>query len=88
MDEDESRGLLKSVLAFFARNQGQTSGSSAPLRSQARDAWPRTDSFLQHENDEINEIGVDQVARTLNAFENLIQDDSHPNADLVSIIND
>lgn len=76
MDQDDSRGLLKSILGIFARKQPETSAQQASLGAQARDAWVRADAYLQHETDELGEVDPEQVARTLTAFENLVEYDS------------
>lgn len=73
MDHEASWSLLKSILGFFARNTPETSTPPASLRSRALDAWVRTDAYLQHETDELGEVGPEQVARTLSAFESLVQ---------------
>lgn len=85
MDHDESRGLLKSILGFFARKPQEASKPPTSLRSQALDAWLRTDAYLQHEIDDFGEIDPEQVARTLRAFENLVQHDSTWGPDSVSV---
>lgn len=83
MDEDESQGLLKSWLGFLSRKQPETSTKPASLRSRAREAWLRTDAFLQHDSDELGD-DPESVARALRALENYIQDDSDP--DIVSVL--
>src|SRR5882757_9644171 len=75
MDQDESRGLLKSILGIFARKPPEKSAPPASVRSQAFDAWLRTDAYLQHETDEFDEIDPENLARTLSAFEDLVQHD-------------
>ncbi len=86
MDHDDSRGLLKSILGFFARKPPETSAPPASLRSQALDAWLRTDAYLQHETDEFSEIDPEHVASTLRAFEDLVQDDPDRGPDSVSTL--
>lgn len=83
MDDADSRGLLKGILGFFARKQPERSTSASP-KSQALDAWVRTDSYLQHETDDFDEIEPEQVARALRTFENLVQYDSDLEPDSVS----
>ncbi|OKL59123.1 hypothetical protein UA08_05965 [Talaromyces atroroseus] len=75
MDHDGSRGLLKGILAFFARKPPQRLTPSTSLRSQALDAWVRTDAYLQHETNDLDEVDPEQVARTLRTFENLVHYD-------------
>lgn len=86
MDHDDSRGLLKSILGFFARKPPEKSTPPTSLRSQALDAWVRTDAYLQHNINDFDEIDPEQVARTLKAFENLVQYDSDRESDSVSTI--
>ena len=86
MDHDDSHGLLKSILGFFARKPLETSTPPTSLRSQVLDAWLRTDAYLQHEIDDFGEIDPEQVARTLGAFENLVQHDSARGPDSVSTV--
>lgn len=80
MDDDtDSQSLLQSVLGFFARKQPQRSIKPASLKSRKREAWLRTDSFLQC--DDVGEADPESVARTLRAFEHLVQDDSDREVD-------
>ncbi|KAH8803318.1 hypothetical protein F5884DRAFT_739629 [Xylogone sp. PMI_703] len=75
MDDDtDSQSLLQSVLGLFARKRPQRSAKPASLRSRKREAWLRTDAFLQR--DDLGEADPESVARTLRAFEHLVQDDS------------
>lgn len=85
MDQEDSRGLLKSILGFFARKSPDTS-TQPGSRPQKHDAWVRTDAYLQHESDEFDDIDPEQVARTLSAFEDLVQYDSDQGADSVSTV--
>ncbi|OAL32056.1 hypothetical protein AYO22_00926 [Fonsecaea multimorphosa] len=73
-DDTGSQSLLQSVLGLFARKRPQSSAKPASLRSRKREAWLRTDAFLQH--DDLGEADPESVARTLRAFEHLVQDDS------------
>jgi hypothetical protein len=85
MDDDtDSRSLLQSVLGLFARKRPRTSAKPASLRSRKREAWLRTDAFLQR--DEIDEADPESVARTLRAFEHLVQEDSDEERDFVGIL--
>lgn len=86
MDPDDSRGLLKSILGFFARKPPEKSTPPTSLRSQALDAWVRTDAYLQHKTNDFDEIDPEQVARTLRTFENLVQYDSGREPDSVSTV--
>lgn len=84
MDDDtDSQSLLQSVLGLFTRRQPQRSVKPASLRSRKREAWLRTDAFLQRDN--IVEAEPESVARTLRAFEHLVQDDSDREIDFVGI---
>ncbi|OQU94560.1 hypothetical protein CLAIMM_00905 [Cladophialophora immunda] len=75
MDDDtDSQSLLQSVLGLFARKRPQSLAKPASLRSRKREAWLRTDAFLQH--DDLGDADPESVARTLRAFEHLVQDDS------------
>ena len=87
MNHDDSRGLLKSILGFFARKPPETSESPASLRSRTLDAWVRTDAYLQHDSDNFGEIDPEQVARTLHTFEDLVKYNSDPTPDSVSTHN-
>lgn len=74
MDDDTaSQTLLQSVLGLFARQRPQRSAKPASLRSRKREAWLRNDAFLQC--DDLGEADPESVARTLRAFENLVQQD-------------
>ncbi|OAG42072.1 hypothetical protein AYO21_03807 [Fonsecaea monophora] len=73
-DDTESQSLLQSVLGLFARKRPQSLAKPASLKSRKREAWLRTDAFLQH--DDLREADPESVARTLRAFEHLVQDDS------------
>ena len=86
MDHDDSRGLLKSILGFFARKPPEKSTPPTSLRSQALDAWVRTDAYLQHKTNDFDKIDPEQVARTLRTFENLVQYDSDREPDSVSTV--
>ncbi|KAL9105841.1 MAG: hypothetical protein Q9227_009049 [Pyrenula ochraceoflavens] len=80
MDDDtDSQSLLQSVLGLFARKRPQSSAKPASLRSRKREAWLRTDAFLQR--DDLGEADPESVARTLRAFEHLVQDDSNREID-------
>ncbi|KAL4964647.1 S8/S53 family peptidase [Aspergillus stella-maris] len=80
MDDDtSSQSLLQSVLGIFARKRPQRLAKPASLRSRKREAWLRTDAFLQC--DDIGEADPESVARTLRAFEDLVQDDSNRERD-------
>ncbi|KAI1425790.1 hypothetical protein F5Y12DRAFT_795492 [Xylaria sp. FL1777] len=83
MDQDESQGLLKTVLGFFARRQPERSARTS-LKSKKRDAWLRTDAYLQHDTDGIGEIDPERLARTLRAFEEYIEYDSDRDSDSIS----
>ena len=72
-DGADSQGLLQSVLGYFARKQPQSSAKSASLSSRKREAWLRTDAFLQR--DVLSGADPESVARTLGAIENLVADD-------------
>ena len=72
-DGADSQGLLQSVLGYFARKQPQSSAKSASLSSRKREAWLRTDAFLQR--DGLSGADPESVARTLGAIENLVTDD-------------
>lgn len=76
MDVDDSQGLLKTVLGFFVRRRPERSAQPASLKSRAREAWLRTDAFLQHDADELDESDPERIARTLDALEEYIQYDS------------
>ena len=80
MDSDDSRSLLKGILRFFARKPLAKSS----LGAQALNTWVRTDSYQQHEANDLNEIDSKQVARTLRTFENLVQYESNRDLDSVS----
>ena len=84
MDRNDSRGLLKGILGFFARKTPERLTPPTSLRSQALDAWVRTDAYLQHETNDFDEIDPEQVARTLKTFEDLVQYDSGREPDSVS----
>ncbi|KAI2632315.1 hypothetical protein GGR54DRAFT_29393 [Hypoxylon sp. NC1633] len=85
MDHDDSRGLLKSFLNFFAVRAPEKSSTQPPsLSSQALDAWLRTDAYLQHETNDFDELEPEQITRTLRTFENLVQYDSDRESDSVS----
>jgi hypothetical protein len=85
MDDDtESQGLLQSVLGLFARKRPQRSAKPASLRARKREAWLRTDAFLQR--DDLDEADPESVARTLRAFEQLVQDDSDQQMNFVGIL--
>lgn len=85
MDDDtDSQSLLQSVLGLFARKRPQRSAKPASLRSRKREAWLRTDAFLQR--DDLGEADPESVARTLRAFEHLVQDDSDQEIDFVGIL--
>lgn len=85
MDDDtDSQSLLQSVLGLFARRRPQRSTKPVSLRSRKREAWLRTDAFLQR--DDIGEADPESVARTLRAFEHLVQDDSGREIDFVGIL--
>jgi hypothetical protein len=86
MDHDDSRGLLKSILGFFARKPPEKSTPPTSLRSKALDAWVRTDAYLQHKTNDFDEIDPEQVARILRTFENLVQYDSDREPDSVSTV--
>lgn len=83
MDDEDSRGLLKSILGFFARKQPERS-TPASLHSQALDAWVRTDSYLQHETNDLDDYEPAQVKRTLTTFEDLVHYDADLDSDVVS----
>ncbi|KAJ5242226.1 uncharacterized protein N7469_000553 [Penicillium citrinum] len=72
MNQVNSQGLLKSILGFFARKPPETSTQPVSLRTQALDAWVRTDAYLQHETSDFGEVDPEQLARTLAKFENLV----------------
>ena len=84
MDDDtDSQSLLQSVLGLFARKRPQNLAKPASLKSRKREAWLRTDAFLQH--DDLGDADQESVARTLRAFEHLVQDDSDRKTDFVGI---
>ncbi|KAF5723718.1 hypothetical protein FMUND_1537 [Fusarium mundagurra] len=73
-DSTVSQGLLQSVLGLFARKRQQTSLKPASLKARKREVWLRTDAFLQR--DHLDDADPESVARTLRAFEHLVQDES------------
>ncbi|KAF5861265.1 hypothetical protein ETB97_000457 [Aspergillus alliaceus] len=81
MDGDDSQGLLKSVLGFFARKRPERSAQPASLRSRTREAWLRTDAYLQHDADGFGEIDPGRVAKALRTLENYVQYDSDRESD-------
>lgn len=84
MEHDDSRSLLKGILGFFARKSPERVKPATSLRSQTLDAWMRTDAYLQHETNDLDEIDPEQIERTLRTFENLVQYDSDREPDPVS----
>lgn len=85
MDDDSgSQSLLQSVLGLFARKQPQTSAKPTSLRSRKREAWLRTDAFLQR--DDLGEADPESVTRTLRAFEHLVRDNSDREIDFVGTL--
>ncbi|KAJ4281972.1 hypothetical protein NW764_004656 [Fusarium oxysporum] len=72
-DGTAPQGLLQSVLGLFARKRQQTSEKPASLKARQREAWLRTDAFLQR--DHLDDADPESVARTLRAFEHLVQDE-------------
>lgn len=86
MNQVNSQGLLKSILGFFARKPPETSTQPVSLRTQALDAWVRTDAYLQHETSDFGEVDPEQLARTLAKFENLVHYGSDRGQDHVSKI--
>lgn len=85
MDDDtDAQSLLQSVLGLFARKRPQRSAEPASLTSRKREAWLRTDAFLQ--GDDVGEADPESVARTLRAFEHLVQDDSDRETHFVGIL--
>ena len=83
-DDTESQSLLQSVLGLFARKPPQRPAEAASLRSRKYEAWLRTDAFLQR--DDLGEADPESVARTLRAFEHLVQDDSNREIDFVGVL--
>ncbi|KAF2654351.1 hypothetical protein K491DRAFT_600940 [Lophiostoma macrostomum CBS 122681] len=75
MDLNDSPGLLKSVLGFFARRAPERSTPLTSLKSQTSSAWVRTDAYLQHETNDFDDINHEQIAKTLRTFESLVQYD-------------
>lgn len=86
MDEANSQGLLKFVLGFFARRRPERSAQPASLRSRTREAWLRTDAYLQHEADGFGEIDSESRAETLRTFEDYVQYDFARESDSVSVL--
>ncbi|KAL5608599.1 hypothetical protein FOVSG1_003280 [Fusarium oxysporum f. sp. vasinfectum] len=72
-DDTVSQGLLQSVLGLFARKRQQTSAKPAPLKARQREAWLRTDAFLQR--DHLDDADPESVAKTLRACEQFVQDE-------------
>lgn len=86
MDGDDSQGLLKSVLGFFARKRPERLAQPRSLRSRTREAWLRTDAYLQHDADELGEIDPERLAKTLRTMEDYVQFDSDRESDFVSTL--
>ncbi|ETS77176.1 hypothetical protein PFICI_11050 [Pestalotiopsis fici W106-1] len=72
MDDADSQSLLRFVLGFFSRRNPESPVHPASLSSRKREAWLRVDSFIQR--DEIYKADRDSVARTLRAFETMVED--------------
>jgi hypothetical protein len=83
MDQNESQGLFHTVLGFLSRRRPERSAPTS-LKSKKRDAWLRTDAYLQHDTDAIGEINPERLARTLRALEEYIEYDSDRDSDYVS----
>lgn len=86
MDGDDSKGLLRSMLGFFARKRPEKTAQPASLRSRAREAWLRTDAFLQHDADEFDNIEPESLAKTLRKLEDYVQYDFGRESDFVSVL--
>ena len=84
MDEDDSHGLLKTLLGFFARKQPERSAQPTSLRLRTLYAWLRTDAYLQHDTDGFGDIDPKHLAKTLRAIENYVQYDADRESDSVS----
>jgi hypothetical protein len=83
-DGTAPQGLLQSVLGLFARKRQQTSEKPASLKARQREAWLRTDAFLQR--DHLDDADPESVARTLRAFEHLVQDEGDGEIAFVRIL--
>ncbi|KAJ6438388.1 Cleft lip and palate transmembrane protein 1 [Purpureocillium lavendulum] len=87
MDEQDSQGLLKSWLGYFARKPPDRPVKPASLRSRQREAWLRADAYLQHDSDDFGD-DPGSIATTLRAFEDYIQPDSNGELDPQSLQHD
>lgn len=83
-DNTDSQSLLQSVLGIFTRKRPQRSAKPVSLESRKREAWLRTDAFLQRDN--LDEADPESVTRTLRALEHYVQDDCDREIDFVSIL--
>lgn len=83
-DDTDSQSLLQSVLGLFARKRPQKPAKPASLKTRQREVWLRTDAFLQR--DGVGEADPESVARTLRAFEHLVQDDTDRDIESVGIL--
>lgn len=84
MDVDDSQGLLQTVLGFFVRRRPERSAKPASLNSRRREAWLRTEAFLQQDADESDEPDPERIARTLRAFEEYVEYSSDGESNSVS----
>lgn len=83
-DNTDSQSLLQSVLGIFTRKRPQRSVKPVSLESRKREAWLRTDAFLQRDN--LDEADPESVTRTLRALEHYVQDDCDREINFVSIL--
>ncbi|KAI0891909.1 hypothetical protein F4806DRAFT_506252 [Annulohypoxylon nitens] len=82
MNADDSQGLLNTVLGFFVRRQPEKSARPASLKSRTREAWLRTDAFLQQDDDGgYDGLDPEHIARTLRALEDYVQYNSDGESD-------
>ncbi|EGP87251.1 uncharacterized protein MYCGRDRAFT_93376 [Zymoseptoria tritici IPO323] len=79
MDDDgEPQTLLQSVLGFFARRPSPKSAEPAALKARQREAWLRTDAFLQRDHlddadpaSSHHQILVGHISESLTAMQNV-----------------
>lgn len=85
MDQNGQVGLFKRIVGFVA---GWSPEQSTPrtLSSQTRDAWVRTDAYVEYGNQDFESLDPQQQANALRRLNNCIQVKQNHDANFVSCL--
>lgn len=81
MDHDDSRQLLKNILAHLVQKPRERAAS---LSSQRDEAWMRVKAYMQHESLDSDDIPIQDISRALGTLESAFEFEPYSELEAVS----